>query len=143
MIRTETPGSIVNVASISALLPGCGGAAYAAAKASMVNYTRMAAIQLGKFGIRCNVLCPGTIITPLLLARNKYSADVVEKVFANSQPWPDAGKPEHAAASILFLGSDQAAFVSGATLWIDGGLKAGGPILCDWQDFESIVEQNA
>lgn len=143
MIRLNTPGVVINVASISALLPGCAGAAYAAAKAAMVNYTKMAAMQLGKFGIRCNVLCPGTIITPLLVKRNKYSSNIIERVFANSQPWPDPGMPEQVAGSILFLGSDQASFISGATLWIDGGLKAGGPILCEWQDFESIIEQNA
>ncbi len=119
-------GSIVNTASVAGLSGGAGPAAYSAAKAAVINLTRVAAVELAPDRIRVNAICPGGISTPLLHRGNE--AALLPRL-AKLQPWGEAGRPEHIAGAALFLASDDAAFVTGEALVVDGGLTAMGPDL--------------
>jgi NAD(P)-dependent dehydrogenase (short-subunit alcohol dehydrogenase family) len=120
-------GSIINTASVAGLSGGAGPQAYSAAKAALINLTMTAAVELGPDRIRVNAICPGGIATPLIsIGRDMKD---VEASLVSMQPLPIAGKPEHIAGAALFLASDDAAFVSGHALVVDGGMEAAGPKL--------------
>lgn len=125
MIEQGDGGSIINTASVAGLSGGAGPGVYSAAKAALVNLTMSAAVELGKHRIRVNAICPGGIATPLVSMGQDPA--VLEPTFAALQPLPIGGKPEHIAAAALFLASEDAAFVSGHALVVDGGLEAKGP----------------
>jgi NAD(P)-dependent dehydrogenase (short-subunit alcohol dehydrogenase family) len=116
-------GSIISTASIAGLSGGDGPQAYSAAKAAVINLTRAVAIELAPQRIRVNAICPGAILTPLIHRGNE---DAMRPVLEKFQPWPDAGLPEHIAAAALFLASDDATFVTGEALVVDGGATAQG-----------------
>jgi NAD(P)-dependent dehydrogenase (short-subunit alcohol dehydrogenase family) len=116
-------GSIINTASIAGLAGGDGPQAYSAAKAAVINFTRAVAVELAPERIRANAICPGAILTPLLHRGNEAS---MRPQLETYQPWPEAGRPEHIAAAALFLASDDAAFVTGEALVVDGGATARG-----------------
>lgn len=117
-------GSILNTASIASFHAGAGPAAYSACKSAVVALTRSAAVELAPRKIRVNAVCPGLILTPLLERGQTTSlADVLRA----AQPWPEAGLPEHVADVALFLASDEARFVTGEALVVDGGINARGP----------------
>jgi NAD(P)-dependent dehydrogenase (short-subunit alcohol dehydrogenase family) len=120
-------GSIVNTASVAGLSGGAGPAAYSAAKAAVINLTRAAAIELAEHRIRVNAICPGGILTPLLVRGGSEQA--ARERLATLQPWPEAGRGEHIAGAALFLASDDAEFITGEALVVDGGLEAMGPAL--------------
>ena len=134
MIRLETPGSVVNIASIAAVASGAAGSAYSAAKAAMINMTQSAAINLGPHKIRCNAICPSTIVTPLLVRGG--DPGLLDRAALNAQPWPDVGRSEHIASVILYLGSDQSKAVMGCVISATGGMLAGGPALFEWQSYD-------
>ena len=129
MIQQGEGGSIVNVASVAGLCGGAGGAAYSAAKAAVINLTRVAATQLGKYRIRCNGLCPGTILTPLLMRGT--DPEVFRKAAVFGQPWPDPGEPDDVAPVVSFLCSEDSRFVTGEQIVVDGGMVAAGTNLYD------------
>jgi NAD(P)-dependent dehydrogenase (short-subunit alcohol dehydrogenase family) len=129
MLRQKTEGSIVNSASAAAKYGDVTGAAYSAAKAGVISLTRTAAVQLGKDRIRVNAVCPGFIPTPLLL--HGQDGERMCEVVKKRQAWPEVGRPEHVAAVVAFLASDEARFVTGEKVVIDGGFNAGGPGLYD------------
>jgi NAD(P)-dependent dehydrogenase (short-subunit alcohol dehydrogenase family) len=118
-------GAIVNVGSVNALL-ALGNPAYSAAKAGLINLTKSLATEYGRSGIRANVVSPGTIRTesPSWQERLARDPQVFEKL-ARWYPVGRVGRPEDIAAAIAFLASDEAAFVNGANLVVDGGLTAG------------------
>jgi NAD(P)-dependent dehydrogenase (short-subunit alcohol dehydrogenase family) len=116
-------GSIVNVASVGAL-SGFGPHAYSSAKAGVVNFTRSAAVELAAQRIRVNAVAPGAILTPFTDGRDPEAA--AERM-TGAQPWPEHGRPENVAAAIDFLLSDDAGFITGELLAVDGGLTAAGP----------------
>lgn len=118
-------GCILNTASIAGLSGDGGPLVYSAAKAAVINMTRSAAVELAADRIRVNAICPGFIVTPLAAAGNPR----IEEDFEDAQPWPEAGRGEHVAGAALFLASDDAAFVTGEALVVDGGLTAAGPEL--------------
>jgi NAD(P)-dependent dehydrogenase (short-subunit alcohol dehydrogenase family) len=120
-------GSIINTASVAGLSGGSGPQAYSAAKAALVNLTMTAAVELGSHHIRVNAICPGGIATPLISMGQDPSG--LEDRLSQLQPLPIAGRPEHIASAALFLASDDAAFVTGHALVVDGGLEAAGPNL--------------
>ena len=116
-------GSIVNVSSVNGLL-GLGEEAYSAAKAGVINLTRNLAVRYGSAGVRANVICPGTIRTPIWQARVDRQPDIFERLSA-WYPVGRVGEPMDVAEAALFLASDAASFVSGTMLTVDGGLTAG------------------
>ncbi len=126
MIEGGRGGAIINTASIAGLSGGSGPQAYSAAKAAVVNLTRAAAIELGPHRIRVNAICPGAILTPLL--GTSQGPDLVERL-DRLQPWPEHGVGDDIAGAVLFLASDDARFVTGDALVVDGGLTAAGPSL--------------
>ena len=116
-------GAIVNTASIAGLAGGVIPAVYSATKAAVVSLTRNAANELAQHRIRVNAICPGIIFTPLM--HSGREAEALETA-RQIQPWPDAGMPEHVAASVLYLASDEAGFVTGEAHVVDGGYLANG-----------------
>ncbi|HYF96116.1 MAG TPA: SDR family NAD(P)-dependent oxidoreductase [Symbiobacteriaceae bacterium] len=120
-MRRSGGGSIVNIASILGHVGFPGATAYAAAKAGVVNLTRTMAIDYAKEGIRINAICPGFIETPMVV--NGLTEEQV-KWIAGMHPLGRLGKPEEVANAILFLASDEASFVTGTSLFVDGGYTA-------------------
>ncbi len=127
LLEQAEGGSIVNVGSIAGQIGGVGPQAYSAAKAAVIHFTRMAAVELAPQRIRVNSVSPGVIRTPLV----ELSTRDVEAGMEGSQPWPDVGEPDHIAGVIEFLASDAAAFVTGEDVVVDGGLLAAGARLGD------------
>jgi len=117
-------GAIINTSSTAGLGGGSGPAAYSAAKAGVINLTKSAAVQLAEDRIRVNAIAPGGIHTPLVPAKTDDEMKVFMK---GKQPWPDTGKSDDIAYAAVYLGSDEARFVTGSTLLVDGGLLAWGP----------------
>ncbi len=116
-------GAIVNIASVNGML-GLGEDAYSAAKAGLINLTQNVATRYGSEGIRANVICPGTIRTPIWAEQVARMPDVFERLI----PWYPLGRvgePEDIARAALFLASDDASWITGAVLPVDGGLTAG------------------
>ena len=124
VMRAQGGGAVVNVASISGLGGDRGLAAYNAAKAGVINLTRTAALELAPAGIRVNAVCPGLIATPAL-ARALRAAPEREARARAAVPVGRFGRPEEVARAILFLASDEASYITGTTLVVDGGLTAG------------------
>lgn len=119
-------GSIVNVSSIHALMTLPGFFPYAAAKSGLVGLTRSLAVDHGPANIRVNAVCPGVVHTPLyesFLSRSD-DADATARRMAGAQPLGRIGQPEEVASLIAYLVCDEAAFITGAALSIDGGLGA-------------------
>jgi len=124
IMRAQGGGAVVNVASISGLGGDRGLVAYNAAKAGMINLTRTAALELAPAGIRVNAVCPGLIATPAL-ARALGGAPEREERARAAVPVGRFGRREEVARAILFLASDDASYITGTTLVVDGGLTAG------------------
>lgn len=116
-------GAIINTASIAALSSGVVPTAYSASKAAVVSFTRNAATELAEHRIRVNAVCPGIIFTPLMHNGREEQAEAVVREI---QPWPDRGEPHHVASAVLYLASDESAFVTGEAHAVDGGYLANG-----------------
>ena len=116
-------GVIINISSVNAFAY-FGNEAYSAAKAGIVNLTRSLAVRYGPFGVRVNAIAPGTLRTPAWEERRQKDPDVFDRV-AKWYPLGRIGEPEDVAGATLFLASDEAAWISGAVLPVDGGLTAG------------------
>ena len=116
-------GAIVSTASVAGLCGGDGPQSYSAAKAAVINLTRAVAVELAADRIRVNCICPGGINTPLL---HRGSPEVMGQVLDAAQPWPAHGRAEDIAAAALYLASDDAGFVTGEALVVDGGMMAAG-----------------
>ena len=115
-------GAIVNTASISGIGADYGFAAYNAAKAAVINYTRTVALDHAAQNIRCNAVCPGWIDTPLTEATS--GIEPLARAWREAIPMRRAGNPEEIARVALFLASDEASYVTGTTVVADGGLTA-------------------
>lgn len=122
MVR-QGGGVIVNIASVAGVRGGVAGAAYTASKHAVVGLTKNIAAFYAKDGIRCNAICPGAVATAIGLGGEPHpeAAALLMKVTGTS---PRTGQPEEIAAVALFLASDDASFVNGATLIADGGWVA-------------------
>ena len=127
MLRTGG-GSIVNTASVSALMGMRNQGAYGAAKGGVVQLTRVAAIEYADVGIRFNAILPGGVLTPLIWNNPALPApldpEVVGKMLAAAQPIPRAGLPMDVANAALWLASDESSFVTGQSIVVDGGWTA-------------------
>jgi NAD(P)-dependent dehydrogenase (short-subunit alcohol dehydrogenase family) len=123
MVGQGRPGSIVNTASIAGLGGGAGPQAYSAAKAAVLNLTRTTAVELAPHRIRVNAVNPGPIRTPII------ARAPLDDLAGDAQPWPDVGQPHQVAAVIYFLAGDEAGFMTGESVNVDGGVTAAGPRL--------------
>ncbi|HZS32479.1 MAG TPA: SDR family NAD(P)-dependent oxidoreductase [Methylomirabilota bacterium] len=117
-LRAQGGGAIVHIASRAAIRAKEGHGAYSAAKAGILQLTQMAALEGAPHRIRVNCVCPGFIDTPM--TRGGYDAGAVES-WSRVCPLGRAGTPEDVARAMLFLASDEAAFITGVALPVDGG----------------------
>jgi NAD(P)-dependent dehydrogenase (short-subunit alcohol dehydrogenase family) len=125
-------GSIVNVASANAFKNESPESAYNASKAALVALTKSIAHELGHLGVRANCVAPGQTLTPEDEAEIATDPDErrLQREYLRRVPLRRAGTPREQAAAVLFLASEDASFVSGETLIVDGGEIGGG----DWYD---------
>ncbi len=114
-------GSIVNCASILGNVGQAQTAAYSAAKGGVKNLTKTLALEYAAKGIRVNSVSPGYIDTPLLAD----APEELKQVLVSRHPIGRLGRPEEIASAVVFLASDQASFITGADLLVDGGYTAG------------------
>jgi len=122
-MMNQKDGRIVNISS-RAYLGNRGQANYSSSKGGLVSLTRTLAIELGGFNIRVNAIAPGLIDTPLV---RSLRPDVLEKLI-ESQPTKTMGNPDDIASAALFLVSDEAKFITGEILHVDGGKSVGARV---------------
>lgn len=123
IMRAQGSGSIVNTASISGTAGDYGMSAYNAAKAGVINLARGAALENAKYGIRINCVCPGAINTRVSQVLGGNDVEGFKRRLAQN-PVGRIGEPEEIANAVCFLASDEASFMTGATIVVDGGLTA-------------------
>ena len=119
MTAAGTSGAIVNIASLNSRVPMVFGAAYSAAKAGVASLTQSAAIELGDSGIRINTVSPGLTATPLI--GPMMSIPGAEGAFMQQIPLRRPAQPDDVAGAALFLVSDDATYITGVNLLVDGG----------------------
>jgi meso-butanediol dehydrogenase/(S,S)-butanediol dehydrogenase/diacetyl reductase len=124
-MKARRSGSIINIASVAGLLSGAGGNAYSASKAALINFTRTSACEVGAHNVRINAICPGLIETGMTqpffeLARSVGKENQLGKYCELKR----AATPEEVAWAILFLASDEASYITGQALPVDGGITA-------------------
>ncbi|MGD9210746.1 MAG: SDR family NAD(P)-dependent oxidoreductase [Desulfobacteraceae bacterium] len=124
-MQSRKKGAIVNTASVAGIRSGAGGNAYSASKAALISFTQTSACDLGGFNIRVNAVCPGLIKTGMTRpffdhARKKGK----ENKLGNRCELRRYGRPEEVAAVILFLASDEASYITGQAIAVDGGNSA-------------------
>ena len=124
IMTTHGGGNIVNVASISGLTADANGTLYGASKAGVINLTKYIATQMGKKNIRCNAVAPGLVLTPAALDNLN---EEVRNIFLGQCATPYLGEPEDVAATIAFLASNDARYITGQTIVVDGGLTIHNP----------------
>ena len=124
--------AVVNTSSVAAVGPGYSPTAYAVAKAGVLHLTKCAATDLSRYGIRVNAVQPGFINTNIFTASVEMPSQLVEpakalihEMSSNAQPVTRAGMPEDIANAVAFLCSEEASFMTGASLIVDGGITVG------------------
>jgi meso-butanediol dehydrogenase / (S,S)-butanediol dehydrogenase / diacetyl reductase len=124
-MQERKSGAVVNVASVAGIRSGAGGNAYSASKAALINFTKTAACDLGTFNIRVNAVCPGLIETGMTKPVFDYArkADKIGKL-GNRCELRRYGTPDEVARAILFLASDEASYITGQAIAVDGGNTA-------------------
>lgn len=133
-MRQRGGGSIINMSSGSGLTGALSPTAYGVSKAGIIMLTQYVATQHGKEGIRCNALAPGLIVTPA--TSQHYAEGAFGAMMLRHHLTPRLGRPSDIAATVVFLASDDAAFITGQTICVDGGLLAHAPYYAD------VVEQS-
>lgn len=125
VMREQGFGAIVNTASVAGIRSGAGGNAYSASKAGVISLTQTSACDLGEYGIRVNAVCPGLIRTGMTKPVFDYAEEKgkVHKLGSRAE-LRRFGEPEDIAAAITFLASDDAGFITGQALPVDGGNTA-------------------
>lgn len=122
----QRKGAVINISSISGLIGWPDYAAYCASKGGVILLTKQMAVDYAKYNIRVNCICPGTTMTPLIerLFSLEKNPEEAKKKVAKMHPLGRFAEPEEIAQSILFLASEDASFVTGAILPVDGGYTA-------------------
>ena len=120
-LRRSPHGRVIQIASVHAC-SGRAGPAYGPAKAAIVNMVRSLAIELGPDGITANAICPGAIETPI----QDYLTEEQLEAFRNQTPLRRFGTPRDIGRAVVFIASDDAAWMTGTAMVVDGGLMAGG-----------------
>ncbi len=125
-ILRERKGCVVNLSSYVGLVGFRGASAYAASKAAIINLTRSMALDHAREGVRVNAVCPGSVDTEMIHAAWEKFGDVNEarRLWSEKHPMGRIAQPEEVAQTILFLASDDASFITGTALVVDGGLTA-------------------
>ena len=128
-MRALGGGSIVNMASVNGFWVEPALGAYCAAKGGVINLTRAIALENGRYGIRCNCICPGYIDTGMAQRYFEIQADpdAARVEAGRMHALGRIGRPEEIAAMALFLCSDESGFCTAAPFVVDGGLSAGVP----------------
>lgn len=116
----EHGGAIVNIASINSRVPAFGATAYSVAKAGVAMLTKNAALDLGEYGIRVNAVAPGLVNTPMAVRTGHIAPDVQARWLEHT-PLGRIGHTDDIAAAALFLASSQASWMTGETMYVDGG----------------------
>jgi NAD(P)-dependent dehydrogenase (short-subunit alcohol dehydrogenase family) len=123
-------GAIVNASSINGFYPNPGCVAYSTAKAGVIGFTKTMALELAPYNIRINAVCPGEIRTPIwnntfkLLPNSEKAVESLRRAI----PLHRIGEPEDIARSVVWLASDEASYITGAILVVDGGRTVGVPV---------------
>jgi NAD(P)-dependent dehydrogenase (short-subunit alcohol dehydrogenase family) len=123
MLRQAGGGAIVNMASINGLIGAAGAAAYSASKHGVIGLTKSAALETARSGIRINAVCPAVVATAM--GERLFGAPAVRKYVLSCHPIGRFGKPMEIAEAVVWMCSDQASFMTGQSLVLDGGLLAG------------------
>jgi NAD(P)-dependent dehydrogenase (short-subunit alcohol dehydrogenase family) len=127
-IKARGGGSIVCTASVAGLRSGAGGPAYSASKAGVISLVKTAAQQLSGSNVRVNAICPGLIETGMTrFVYERARAKGQEERIGHLNPLRRGGAPDEIAAAALFLASDEASYVNGHALVVDGGLSSSHP----------------
>jgi NAD(P)-dependent dehydrogenase (short-subunit alcohol dehydrogenase family) len=132
VMQAQGSGSIISTASVAGMVTGLGPHVYSAAKAAVIHLTRSVAMELGEHNVRVNCICPGGIATPIFgkglglsIERAEAIVPLMKGVLENLQPIKRSGLPDDIAQAALWLASDEATFVNGHALVVDGGLTGG------------------
>jgi NAD(P)-dependent dehydrogenase (short-subunit alcohol dehydrogenase family) len=124
-MQERKSGAIVNTASVAGIRSGAGGNAYSASKAALINFTQTSACDLGAYNVRVNAVCPGLIETNMTKPVFDYARQAgKEDKLGYRCELRRYGHPEEVAWTILFLASDEASYITGQALPVDGGNTA-------------------
>jgi meso-butanediol dehydrogenase/(S,S)-butanediol dehydrogenase/diacetyl reductase len=124
-MKERKTGSIINVASVAGVRSGAGGMAYSASKAALINFTQTAACELGGSNVRVNAICPGFTETGMTKPVFDYARSTGKE--SKLGKWCElkrAAQPEEMAWAILFLASEEASYLTGQAIPVDGGITA-------------------
>jgi NAD(P)-dependent dehydrogenase (short-subunit alcohol dehydrogenase family) len=126
-LKEQESGAVVNVASLAGVIGQPYAAAYSFTKGGVTTLTKSIAVELGKHGVRANAVCPGFIDTPLVqqTLQERDDPEAARENLERQYALGRIGEPEEIAEAILFLASDEASFVTGHSLVVDGGFSSG------------------
>jgi 3-oxoacyl-[acyl-carrier protein] reductase len=123
LVKSGRPGSVINITSIEGVRAAPGYAAYAAAKAGVISYTKTAAFELAPHNIRVNALAPDLTLTEGLM---QISGGTLQADVAPGIPMGRPGHVDEMASAAVFLASDMSSYITGQTIHVDGGTEAAG-----------------
>jgi meso-butanediol dehydrogenase/(S,S)-butanediol dehydrogenase/diacetyl reductase len=124
-MKQKRSGSIINVASVAGIRSGAGGIPYSASKAALINFSQTSACEFGGYGVRVNAVCPGLIETEMTRPFFEYArSEGKEYKLGRWTELKRAAKAEEVASVILFLASDEASYITGQAIAVDGGITA-------------------
>jgi meso-butanediol dehydrogenase / (S,S)-butanediol dehydrogenase / diacetyl reductase len=123
-MKERRQGSIINIASVAGIRSGAGGNAYSASKAALINFTQTGASEVGASNVRINAICPGLIETDMTKPVFDYAHSIGKGSRLGSKcELKRPAKPEEVAWAILFLASDEASYITGQAIPVDGGIS--------------------